>query len=253
MYFCNVWPAQTWFPLSLGTTIEAIGIALLTWAVTIRNTSVVNGMMVVAGAGSGLRMMPGVLHMAGIFPDKLAPAMSLMGFAFPFGGTLALTIMGSVFNNKMSDVFNPTGSGSGGFDIHSSGQSLDAIKDLPDDVQEYVRNTGKDAVMWAFISITPIMAISLVAVLFLGNVWIKSKKAKEVLERVEQEGTHEEGIISSEVIDSSYVWAVCSVSVSPVSLQFSHFSMQSHYELFTNPATGNRRGQDIHQYALIQS
>lgn len=215
MYMCNVRPAQTWLPLSLGTLIEAVGVALITWAVTTRQISVVNGMMVIAGAGSGLRLMPGPLHAAGIFPDRIAAAMSLMQFANPLGGTIALTIMGSVFNNKMADVFNPsTTGGSGGFDMHSS-QSLDAILDLPADVQEYIRNVGKDAVMWAFISITPIMGISLVAVLFLGNVWIKSKEAKEVTKRVRQAGTHDEGITSSEVIDTSYAWALCTVSISP--------------------------------------
>lgn len=213
MLACNVWPAQTWYPLSLGTTIEAVGIALIAWAVTTRDIYLVNGIMILAGAGSGLRFMPAVLHMAGIFPDKLAPAMSFMGFAFPFGGTLALTIMGSVFNNKMTEVFNPLGGSGGGFSMGTGSQSLEAINDLPTEIQEFVRDVGKDAVKWAFISITPIMAISLVAVLFLGNVWIKSKKAKEFRERAEREGTHDQGNTSSELICSSYVWAVCTVSI----------------------------------------
>ena len=211
---CNVRPAQTWLPLSLGTFIEAIGVGLITWAISTRKIPLVNAMMVVAGAGSGLRLMPGPLHAAGIFPDKIAAAMSVMQFANPLGGTLALTVMGSVFNNKMTDVFNPnTTGGSGEFDVHSS-QSLDTILELPAEVQEYIRNIGKDAVMWAFISITPIMLISVVAVLFLGNVWIKSKKAKQVTKRIRRAGTHDEGITSSEVVDTPYAWALITVSVS---------------------------------------
>ncbi|KAK2799138.1 hypothetical protein FQN51_007106 [Onygenales sp. PD_10] len=208
MFFCNVWPAQTFAPLSSGTLIETVGIALLTWAVTTRNVPLVNGMMAVAGAGTGLRFMPASLHAAGIFPDKLAPAMSLMRFSVPFGGTLALAIMGSVFNNKMGEVFNPSSStGDGGFDLHSS-QSLDEIGKLPQAAQEAVRNIGKDAVMWAFIAIMPIMAISFVTGIFLGNVWIKKGKNGEKEEHVLITDGDEKDIESNEVIYSSYLWAL---------------------------------------------
>ncbi|EEP81793.1 conserved hypothetical protein [Uncinocarpus reesii 1704] len=207
MFNCNVWPAQTFYPLSLGTLIETIGISLITWAVTTRNVALVNGMMAVAGAGTGMRFMPGSLHAAGVWPDMIAPAMSVMRFSIPFGGTLALAIMGSVFNNKMAPVFRATNAGPNQHIGSNSGQSLDSINELPGAVQELVRNTAKDAVMWAFISIAPIMAIGLVAVIFLGNVWIKSDKAKEAVERAKRENTHDDGIVSSEVIDKPFMWA----------------------------------------------
>ncbi|KAI1980619.1 hypothetical protein LOZ53_002930 [Ophidiomyces ophidiicola] len=210
MFTCNVWPAQTFYPLSIGTIIESVGIGLITWAITTRQVPLVNGMMALAGAGTGMRFMPATLHAAGIWPDKIAPAMSVMRFSLPFGGTLALAIMGSVFNNKMAPVFRATNSDR--IDPHAT-QSLNAINRLPEAVQAFVRNTGKDAVKWAFISITPIMAISLVAVFFLGNVWIKSPKAKEASERAKTQGTHEEGIVSSEVIDKPFAWAVITGTV----------------------------------------
>ncbi|KAM5456451.1 hypothetical protein McanMca71_005545 [Microsporum canis] len=213
MFTCNVWPAQTFVPLSAGTVIETIGIALLTWAITTRNIPVVSGMMAVAGAGTGMRFMPATLHVAGIWPDKIAPAMSIMRFCLPFGGTLALTIMGSVFNNKMAEVFRP-GSGSGGVDLHNTSQSLGAIDKLPPDIQNYVRDLAKTAVMWAFISIIPIMAISLVAIFFLGNVWIKSKKAKEEAERkAAEDGKAGDAIVSSEVIRIPFLWALVTRTV----------------------------------------
>ncbi|OAL67673.1 MFS multidrug transporter [Trichophyton rubrum] len=213
MFTCNVWPAQTFVPLSAGTIIETVGIALLTWATTTRNIPVVSGMMAVAGAGTGMRFMPATLHVAGIWPDKIAPAMSIMRFSLPFGGTLALTIMGSVFNNKMAEVFRH-GSSKEGLDLHNTGQSLEAINKLPPDIQNYVRNLAKNAVLWAFISIIPIMAISLVAVFFLGNVWIKSKKAKEEAERkAAEDGKIGEAIVSSEVIQIPFLWALITGTV----------------------------------------
>lgn len=222
MFACNVWPAQTFAPLSTGTLVESVGVALITWAVTTRNIPLINGMMAVAGAGTGLRFMPSSLHAAGIWPDKLAPAMSIMRFCLPFGGTLALAIMGSVFNNKMASIFHPSSqSQSGRFDIHS-GKSLDDINKLPPEVQEHIRNTGKDAVMWAFISIMAIMVISFVSGIFLGNVWIKKKRGESVDQRGQAFSTppadDEEDIESNEVVYVSYLWALLTVGLFSVFL-----------------------------------
>jgi hypothetical protein len=39
------------------------------------------------------------LHVIGFFPKDIATVISVMAVALPFGGTLALTIMATVFNN----------------------------------------------------------------------------------------------------------------------------------------------------------
>lgn len=44
-------------------------------------------------------MPPASLHVIGFFPEHIATVVSLMAVALPFGGTLALTIMATVFNN----------------------------------------------------------------------------------------------------------------------------------------------------------
>jgi hypothetical protein len=220
MYMCNVRPAQTFLPLTLGTLEETVGLAVLTWAVSTRNTNVVTGMLVLAGAGTGSRFMPASLHMAGVWPERIASAMSLMRFAMPFGGTLGLTIMGSVFNNKFDRVSALAGLG-GNLSVHDT-QSLGAIADLPPAVQEIVRNAGKDAVMWAFISIMPIIAISLVSGMFLGNVWIKptgetgqqERRVEEGQEKNKSEGNDvgdDDGSKTSEVIYVSYLYALFKV------------------------------------------
>jgi hypothetical protein len=105
------------------------------------------------------------------FVDSLK--LSVMDFSLPFGGTLALAIMGSVFNNKMANVFmgssNPQGSNT---------DSLNSIANLPPHIQEIIRNGGAHAVMWASVSIVPLMTLSVLAAAFLGNVWIGGKKDK---------------------------------------------------------------------------
>lgn len=204
MFLCNVKPAQTFLPIFLGTLIETIGIAMLTWSVTQRKIAVVDAMMGLAGVGTGLRFMPITLHTAGIWPTRIAPATSVMRFCLPFGGTLALTIMGSVFNNKMGDVFGSpevAGAGGNGINLHSQ-QSLDAIKDLPPAVQAMIRDQAKDAVKWAFVSILPILGLALIASLFLGNVWIKGTKSTQA----NAEKKNETG--SSEALNRSYLLAL---------------------------------------------
>jgi hypothetical protein len=99
MFFCNLWPRQTFLPLFLGSIIEAVGVGMLAWALYMEKTPVIYGMMALTGAGTGLRMMPGRLHAIGFFPNNIATVVSFMGIAVPLGGTLALTIMSTVFNN----------------------------------------------------------------------------------------------------------------------------------------------------------
>jgi len=207
MFICNVWPAQTFFPLTFGTVEETVGLAVLTWAVSTRNIPVVNGMMILAGAGTGSRLMPSALHIAGVWPEQIAPAMSLMRFALPFGGTLGLTIMGSVFNNKfavVTDQLQANGLQNVGYNSNST-NSLNAITDLPPAVQDVVRAAGKNAVMWAFISIMPIIGISLFTSFFIGNVWIKKKKGKpETGDKQLKSSEHQEDPLHSKKAENGY-------------------------------------------------
>ncbi|KAF7128207.1 hypothetical protein CNMCM5793_002749 [Aspergillus hiratsukae] len=211
VFLCNIYPAQTFFTINTGTIVETVGFALLIWAISTQNTALINGMMVLAGAGTGLRLMPVNLHTAGVWPEKIAPAMSLMRFALPFGGTLGLTIMGSVFNNRLS------GSGDmdmAGLDVHD-GASLDYIASLPAPEQAAIRTAGKEAIMWAFIAIMPIIALSLATGLVMGNVWIKPERERERSQQGQQQQEAASGSEAdgghSEVIYVPYLWALLMV------------------------------------------
>jgi len=59
MYFCNAWPRKTWFPLMIGSVIEAVGIGVLCYALWSDHLPTIFGMMALTGAGTGLRFMPG--------------------------------------------------------------------------------------------------------------------------------------------------------------------------------------------------
>lgn len=175
MVLCNIYPRQTFYPLLIGAVIEVAGMSVMPWAVAGRNGNIVNGMMALSGCGTGLRFMPTGLHVAGIWPLRLAAALSLTAFANEFGGTLAIAIMGSVFNNKWSQYLSDLPSENGNLgEVIGSGdrQNLDAINALPQALQNVVRHQAARAVMWSFIAVLPIFGAGLLASAFLGNVWV---------------------------------------------------------------------------------
>lgn len=141
----------------LATTTASVGISVLAWATMQENIPVIYGMMALTGYGVGLSFNPGSLHALAYFPELTAPIQCLVSFSNPFGGTVGLTIMSAVLNNK---------SGPDGSDV-------------------------KSGIMWAFISIVPIMWLSVISTLFLGNIWIRPIR----------EGGHD-------VVDGIWLWSV---------------------------------------------
>ncbi|EPE02409.1 mfs transporter [Ophiostoma piceae UAMH 11346] len=148
MFASNVWPRQTLPPLLLGGVTSAVGVTVLAYAVHAGRTSLVYGMMALTGHGVGIRMNPGSLHGLAYFPQATAAISCIVAFAMPFGGTVTLTLMSTVFNNK-------------------GGSAGDAEQ-------------TKSAIMWAFIAVIPFVWVPVVLTTFLGNVWIRKDETHEV-------------------------------------------------------------------------
>ena len=147
MFFINVWPRQTVPVLFLGTTGASVGLTVIAWACQADQVNLIYGMMALTGFGVGLIMNPGSLHALAYFPDLTAPITFLVSFAFPFGGTISLTIMSTVFNNRSgTDHSDP-----------------------------------KSGIMWAYVSVVPIMWLAVLNTTFLGNVWIGKDGNHEVV------------------------------------------------------------------------
>jgi hypothetical protein len=173
MYFCNAWPRQTFYPLFLGSIVEAVGLGVLTWAVSARKTTLVSVFLAVSGAGTGLRAMPIVIHAAGTWPGRLAAIQSVLSFTLPLGETIGISMMGAVFGNKFDQALRALDTSHGsGFGSSGGPSNLDSLQNLPPALQEAVRNAAAKAVMWAFVSVLPFVGLSVVAAMFLGNVWI---------------------------------------------------------------------------------
>jgi len=173
MFFCNVWPRQTFYPLFFGSIVEAVGLGLLTWAVSNRKTTLVNVFLGVAGAGTGLRFMPVVLHAAGIWPSRIVAIQSVLSFTLPLGETIGISMMGAVFGNKFDQYLRAIDLGNGSqFTSSTRPTNLATLQSLSPTAQEAVQNAAARSVMFAFVSILPFMGLSIIAAVFLGNVWI---------------------------------------------------------------------------------
>ncbi|CAM1504150.1 Fc.00g017410.m01.CDS01 [Cosmosporella sp. VM-42] len=155
-FLANHWPRMTFPCVLLGTIVEAVGIGLLGWGIYVERNSVVFGMMALVGCGSGMRFMASPLHGIGLFRNFRASVIALMAVAVPFGGTIGLTIMSTVFNNTSG--------------IDSNNSDFSQIQSQPEGVREQAIHDAKMGVVWAFVAITPLVTMAVVCACFLGNV-----------------------------------------------------------------------------------
>lgn len=182
MFLCRVWPRQTFSPLVIGSIVEGVGLALLTYSISVRNQTLVKVFLAVAGAGTGLRFMPVVLHAAGVWSTRIPSMQSLLSFMLPLGETIGISMMGSVFSNKLSTGLASIATRTPELHLPSSGPpSLDVLNSLPATTKTEIQNTAARAVMWSLVSVLPFVGLSIIASIMLGNVWIgkAAKKGKE--------------------------------------------------------------------------
>ena len=93
-------------PILLGILAEAIGAAVLAWAIDTERIATINGMLALVGFGTGLVGPPAtILHIAGRFRRSVhySFVIGLAVVAYPLGGLSAMTIMMFVFN-RTSDL-----------------------------------------------------------------------------------------------------------------------------------------------------
>jgi len=115
--------------------------------------------------------MPAQLHSQARMMQYIAIVTSIVMFFRCLGGVLALTIMSSIVNNKLSATlsgFFPSGLNS------SALNSLGLIQSLPPSLLALVQNAFSDAVRWAYIALIPFASLAVVGAVFLREVHIES-------------------------------------------------------------------------------
>ncbi|KAF7545197.1 hypothetical protein G7046_g9617 [Stylonectria norvegica] len=155
-FICNTWPRMTFPSIFFGTIIELVGIGLLAWSMYADRSATVFGMMAMVGCGCGMRFMASPLHGIALFKAHRASVIALMAVAVPFGGTIGLTIMASVFNNTS------------GLDSHHS--DFSQIQSQPADERVQAIHGARMGVVWAFVAVTPFVALAVLCASCLGNI-----------------------------------------------------------------------------------
>ena len=125
--------------------------------------------------------MPTQLHSQARMMQFLAIVTSLVSFFRSLGGILALTIMSSVVNNKISDAFSSQLSSTSS--SASSLSSIAAIDSLPQNVLALVRQAFSDAIRWAYVALLPFVCIAAISAFFLREVKIERSNSSQAERR----------------------------------------------------------------------
>ena len=100
------------------------------------------------------------------------------------------------------DGLNVSGGGASG----NTPPNLAVLDGLPADVKEQVQRAAAKAVMWSFVSILPFMGLSILAAVFLGNVWIGMPEKRDESGKVVKEE------VRGMVLYGVYLWNLVRVS-----------------------------------------
>jgi CBS domain containing-hemolysin-like protein len=138
--------------------------------------------------------MPTQLHAQARMMQFLAIVTSLVSFFRCLGGILALTIMSSVVNNKISDAFTSSSLANSTSNSSSSSlNSLGSIQSLPPDTLIRVQDAFSDAIRWAYIALLPFVCIAAISAFFLREVKIERSVEDEQRREAERNGDGEMG------------------------------------------------------------
>jgi hypothetical protein len=129
----------------------------------------------------------------------LAIVTSLVSFFRSLGGILALTLMSSVVNNKISDSFSTSLSNNTAGNA-TSFSSLGSIQSLPPEMLGRVQDAFSEAIRWAYIALLPFVCIAAVSSFFLREVKIERSVEDERRREEERNRDGEVGHMTGEQV-----------------------------------------------------
>lgn len=156
--------------------------------------------MLILGAGVGMVMQNLVLIVQNtVRPEQLGAASSNVAFFRSLGGTIGVSVMGSILGSTVKDLMADRKDdlmaavaklGAKGAEAAASLQSgtLPEVNHLPLPIRTIVESVYGQAVAGIFLVAVPLAVITIVAILFLPNVTLGSKTAIERM-REENGGT----------------------------------------------------------------
>ncbi|TFK50970.1 MFS general substrate transporter [Heliocybe sulcata] len=178
--------------VQLGSLVMVVGLGFVSMGVDQNKRALVDGFMVMTGAGVGLSVASSILQVRFTQSEaKQARVTALTLFMRSFGGTVGLAQCGAVMNAKVSahivsavrsGALSATGIGALGSGTWSSGSlgSLQTIDALPGAVQDVVHTAFTIGTRYSFISLVPWAGLAFITSMFLGRIPATDEKSNKV-------------------------------------------------------------------------
>ncbi|MFW0794421.1 MDR family MFS transporter [Gordonia sp. CPCC 205515] len=158
----------------------------------------------ILGIGMGMSMQNLVLAVQNNVPaSQLGAATSTVTFFRSLGGAAGVSVLGAVLSNHVTDLITQ-GLTAAGVDMSKAGGSgagLSNLKDLPGPIADIVRGAYGDGIARIFFIAGILAAITLVAVLFIKEVALKTQSGDEQRRTEQQEAVADGDVIDAELAE----------------------------------------------------
>ncbi|WP_083397116.1 MDR family MFS transporter [Plantibacter sp. MMLR14_011] len=179
-----------WKPyLIVGSILLTVGLFLMSTIHYDTNYLLVSVFMFILGAGVGMVMQNLVLVVQNdVLPQQLGTASAGVAFFRSLGGTIGVSVMGSVLATKVTDMLADRQAdlqaaivalGAPGAKIAEtlSSGTIPKVGTLPESVRTIIESVYGDAVADIFLVAAPLAILTIIAVIFLPNKKLGSKNA----------------------------------------------------------------------------
>ncbi|WP_348790110.1 MDR family MFS transporter [Leifsonia sp. NPDC080035] len=175
----------------VGSILLTVGLYLMSTIEYDTNYVVVSVYMFILGAGVGMVMQNLVLIVQNtVRPEQLGAASSNVAFFRSLGGTVGVSVMGSILGTKVVDLLTDKQAdlqaaivklGAKGAEVAKSLQSgsIPEPNKLPESVRVIIESVYGQAVADIFLVAVPLAIITIIAILFLPNIKLGNKTAIE--------------------------------------------------------------------------
>lgn len=165
-----------WMPIA-SMIVLALGLWLLSTLTVATAVWVLLSYLFVLGLGVGLGMQILVLVVQNSFPDSLVgTATASNNFFREIGASLGGAIVGAMFTSNLTSLLaeRMTSAGGEGSDFNSLTPA--AVRALPDAIRDIIVGAYNDALTPVFVTLIPMVAAGLIAVLFVKEVPLRASR-----------------------------------------------------------------------------
>ncbi|MFF2050456.1 MDR family MFS transporter [Leifsonia sp. NPDC058194] len=178
----------------VGSILLTVGLFLMSTIKYDTNYVLVSVYMLILGAGVGMVMQNLVLIVQNtVRPEQLGAASSNVAFFRSLGGTIGVSVMGSILGTKVADGMTAHGAelqgilaklGQKGAEIGQLLKSgtLPEVNTLPASVRSIVESVYGQGVADVFLVAVPLAIVTIIAIAFLPNLKLGTKTAVELMD-----------------------------------------------------------------------